>query len=115
MDTPMHDTAASRGERDLPTITVKRMLDMTTSYRRYNQVELTISGVRFSNLQGKPVPHKPQWQQHPGIVVLGQDIDGSEITIEAVGDDMHWLESLSKHLTLAKTVVLEHPTFSGCR
>lgn len=74
-------------------------------------MQLAIPGVRYSNIDGEPVPHKTGWQHHPGIMVLGQDIDGTDITIEAASDDMHWLETLSKNVALHNTVILDQPTF----
>lgn len=106
--------SSSKLDRDLPTITISRMLDMKTSSRRF-KMELAIFGVRYSNKDGEPVPHKSDWQHHPGIMVLGQDIDGSEITVEAASNDMHWLQTLSKNFALHNTVVLDQPTFSGSK
>jgi hypothetical protein len=114
MDTEMADSASSKLAQNLPTITINRLLGMTTSSRRF-KIELAISGVKFSNSAGEPVPHKTAWQHHPGIMVLGQDMDGKEITVEAMSDDTSWLQQLSKQLTLDKTVVLEQPSFSGSR
>jgi hypothetical protein len=108
------DATSSGAERDLPTITFSRMLDLKTSSKRF-KMELAISGVRHSNLAGESMPHKAGWQHHPGIMVLGQNVDGREITIEAAGDDMHWLNIHSRNLTLDNTVVLERPTFSSSK
>jgi hypothetical protein len=114
MDTEMADSVSSKPAHSLPTITINRLLGIITSLRRF-KIEQAISGVTFSNLAGEPVPHKTAWQHHPGIMVLGQDVDGNKITIEAMSDDMSWLQQLSKQLTLDKTVVLEQPSFSGSR
>jgi hypothetical protein len=96
---------------NLQAITVSRMLDMTTTSRRF-KIDLTIIGAKNSNLQGKLVPDKREWQQHTTIAVIGQDTNGQEITIEAANDDLVWLGSVSKHLRTGKTVTLGQPTFS---
>jgi hypothetical protein len=114
MNTIMQDTASSKPEHGFPTITVSRLLEMSTNSCRY-KIELAISGVKFSNLAGKPVPHKTSWQHHPSITVLAQNVDGREITVEAMSDDMSWLQHLTKQLVLDKTVILEQPLFSGSR
>jgi hypothetical protein len=96
---------------NLPAITVSCMPDMTTTSRRF-KIDLTITGAKNSNLQGKPVPDRKEWQQHTTIAVIGQDSNGQKITIEAADDDLVWLSSVSKLLRTGKTVTLGQPTFS---
>jgi hypothetical protein len=83
--------------KNLPAITVSRMLDMTTTSRRF-KIDLTITGAKNSNLQGEPVSDKTEWQQHTTIAVIGQDNNGQKITIEAADDDLVWLVSVFKLL-----------------
>jgi hypothetical protein len=97
--------------QNLPAITVSRMLDMTTTSRRF-KIDLAITGAKNSNLQGEPVPHKTEWQQHTTVAVIGQDSNGQEITVEVADDDPVWLGSVSKLLAMGKTVTLGQPTFS---
>jgi hypothetical protein len=61
------------------------------------------------------VPQKAAWQQHSSIMVLGQDADNEEITVEAIDDDSTWLGQIAKQLAMNKTVVIEQPSFSGCK
>jgi hypothetical protein len=63
MDTQMAHVAPVTPGRSLPTITIQRMLEMTTTSRRF-KIELVIPGVKNSSLTGKPIPHKSEWQQH---------------------------------------------------
>jgi hypothetical protein len=111
-----HASSASPASpgRSLPTITISRMLEMTTTCRRF-KIELVITGVRNGNLNGEPVPHKAEWQQHLNIVALGQDITKDQITIEASSDDATWMDRISKQLARGNTVVIEQPTFSGSK
>jgi hypothetical protein len=114
MGTEMAHAPPVSHARTIPTITIKRMLEMTTTSRRF-KIELTVTGVKNSNLAGEPVPSKSEWQHHLNIVVLGQDRNGDEITIEASNDDATWMGQLSKQLAWGKTVVIEQPTFPGCK
>lgn len=114
MDTQMAHVAPVTPGRSLPTITIQRMLKMTTASRRF-KIELVITGVRNSSLTGEPIPHKSEWQQHFNIVSLGQDRNGDEITVEATNDDTAWLNRMSKQLTMGRTVIIEQPTFSGSK
>jgi hypothetical protein len=114
MDTPMAQAAPVNPSRTLPTITIKRMLEMTTTTRRF-KVELAITGPTNSNLAGEPVPYKTEWQHHLNITAVAQDSNGDEITIEVSNDDAAWMGQLSKRLALGKTVVIEQPSFSGCK
>lgn len=117
MDTEMAHASPSKPTspgRSLPTITISRMLQMTTTSRRF-KIELVITGVRNGNLNGEPVPYKAEWQQHLNIVALGQDIAGDQITIEISNDDASWMDRISKQLARENTVVIEQPTFSGSK
>jgi hypothetical protein len=99
---------------NLPTITIGRMLEMTTTSRRF-KIELVVTGVRNDNLSGEPVPYKAEWQQHLNIVALGQDVMGDQITIEVSNDDAAWMDRIAKQLMRGRTVVIEQPTFSGSK
>lgn len=114
MDTPMAQAASVSPSRTLPTITIKRMLGMTTTTCRF-KVELIVTGPKNNNLAGEPVPYKTEWQHHLNITVIAQDSNGDEITVEASNDDATWMDQLSKRLALGKTVVIEQPSFSGCK
>lgn len=114
MDTSESRAYPEASSRHLPTITVKRMLNMSTTSRRF-KTELVIKGVRHSNLSGEPVPHKGDWQQHLSIMVLAQDREGQDINVEASSNDMAWRQRISKRLTLGATVVIEQPSFSGTK
>lgn len=113
MDTEMthaSSTGLASPPRNLPTITIGRMLEMTTTSRRF-KIELVVTGVRNGNLSGEPVPYKAEWQQHLNIVALGQDITGDQITIEVSNDDAAWMDRIAKQLVRGRTVVIEQPTF----
>jgi hypothetical protein len=112
METPAATShPAMTPHENLPAITVSRMLDMTTTSRRF-KIDLTITEAKNSNLQGKPVPDKTDWQQHTTIAVIGQDSNGQKITIEAADDDLVWLGSVSKLLRTGRTVTLGQPIYS---
>jgi hypothetical protein len=110
----MRQAAPLSYNRALPTISVQRMLELTTTSRRF-KVELVVTSVKNSNLAGEPVPYKPEWQHHLNFTVLGQDSNGDANTVEASNDDSAWMDQLSKRLVLGKTVVIEQPSFSGCK
>jgi hypothetical protein len=114
MDVKMADAGPSTPGRKLPTITISRMLETTTSTRRF-KVNLVISGVKNNNLAGEPVPHKSEGQRHLNLTVFGQDSNGHRITIEATDDDVVWMDHLSKRLARGRTVTFGRPSFLGCK
>lgn len=93
-------------------LSVLEILNMKGGNKRFS-IDLILVEAKHCNADGEPVP-----QEHPfnsqihQLVLLGQDYEGEQITVEASGDDLSWLKKIAACMRLRQTVTLQNPAFS---